>query len=483
MLGGAAQQIRLASRNLVREVDKASFKVGTCSKPDLRSGTAPLAVLSAAAPEDRCGSGRARVNPCTPGGQFFCRGSQNGLTCRSLHIQHGWAFGDGPSLRALSSQADELAKGSPDCKEWNPSLASPTNRKADAPGDRSKWQTRQSGYVEGNENGDESSRGHKWAKGSGDKHQQGGMHNAWANYSSWFKGPAEGKNSADSPQASMAKVGQVVWDEVKNAILPKEAVLSATRAREGTISYGEAASGGPSHLVVAEQRKSAFWKLLEDAFQSSPLFRRLEGLKDHQVFSRGREIAAGLRDRWEASDHPMMHKIQDVQDRLFTEPEAARVMREIRLRDPSFDMVAFLTSVKADIPAIITAYLEGKEAVLRQHCTQEMSERLVGMYRHYEAQGTRQDPTLLFVSDVELFDATYVEQQPVVVVTFSCQQINCLRDKFGNVVDGGEDEIHQVYYAWALQQDEQGAFGPGGGLLPPRWQLREMMIRGCHNLL
>lgn len=158
-------------------------------------------------------------------------------------------------------------------------------------------------------------------------------------------------------------------------------------------------------------------------------------------------------------------------------------MRRIRIRDNTFDMVRFLRSVKDDVPIIITAYLEGKEAVLQQHCTEEMTERLIGMYKHYEAQGSRQDPTLLFVSDVELFDATFVENEPIIVVTFSCQQINCLRDKFGNVVDGREDEIHQVYYAWALQQDEHGAFDADGHLLPPRWQLREMMIRGFHNLL
>jgi len=41
----------------------------------------------------------------------------------------------------------------------------------------------------------------------------------------------------------------------------------------------------------------------------------------------------------------------------------------------------------------------------------------------------------------------------------------------------------KVYYAWALEQDEQGALDNEGNLLPPRWQLREMMIRGFHALL
>lgn len=69
------------------------------------------------------------------------------------------------------------------------------------------------------------------------------------------------------------------------------------------------------------------------------------------------------------------------------------------------------------------------------------------------------------------------------VVQFTCQQINCTRDAFGNVVDGRPDEVHRVYYYWALQQEKQGFVGSDGGYHPPRWQLREMLIRGMHHLL
>ena len=41
----------------------------------------------------------------------------------------------------------------------------------------------------------------------------------------------------------------------------------------------------------------------------------------------------------------------------------------------------------------------------------------------------------------------------------------------------------RVYYYWALQQERQGYVGADGGYHPPRWQLREMLIRGMHHLL
>lgn len=77
-----------------------------------------------------------------------------------------------------------------------------------------------------------------------------------------------------------------------------------------------------------------------------------------------------------------------------------------------------------------------------------------------------------------------LRSEPICVVSFACQQINCVRDSFGNVVEGRADEIHQVHYAWALQQEVHGAPDPlTGAWRPPRWQLREMLIRGSMPLL
>lgn len=49
---------------------------------------------------------------------------------------------------------------------------------------------------------------------------------------------------------------------------------------------------------------------------------------------------------------------------------------------------------------------------------------------------------------------------PIVLVHFMCQQINCVRNKEGEVVEGGEDEIRANSYIVALQReynDEEGA--------------------------
>ena len=93
------------------------------------------------------------------------------------------------------------------------------------------------------------------------------------------------------------------------------------------------------------------------------------------------------------------------------------------------------------------------------------------------------DTNMLDISDVELHDLQLFEDDPVVVVRFNAQQINCFRDKFDNVVEGSPDDVHRVVYVWALRQGKAGFVGKDGRLYPPQWQISEMAVGVAQKLL
>jgi import inner membrane translocase subunit TIM44 len=90
-------------------------------------------------------------------------------------------------------------------------------------------------------------------------------------------------------------------------------------------------------------------------------------------------------------------------------------------------------------------------------------------------QGLYEDPTILFTGEPELVELKMVEEQPLVVVQFACQQLKCTRDKFGNVMDGSPNSIQKVFYFWGLQQEENPVVLPDGRVLPPRFVIKDMM--------
>ena len=75
-----------------------------------------------------------------------------------------------------------------------------------------------------------------------------------------------------------------------------------------------------------------------------------------------------------------------MKDTLFSESEMASALREIRSRDPRFDMVLFLQRLKKDVPLVIKGSLEGDAPLLKQHCAPEMVERFSGIFAAQQAQ-------------------------------------------------------------------------------------------------
>ena len=44
-------------------------------------------------------------------------------------------------------------------------------------------------------------------------------------------------------------------------------------------------------------------------------------------------------------------------------------------------------------------------------------------------------------------------RSPIIVVQFMAQQINCIRNKEGDVIEGAPDDIRAYYYVMAFQRD------------------------------
>lgn len=278
--------------------------------------------------------------------------------------------------------------------------------------------------------------------------------------------------------------------EVAAAIMPLPRTESATRARPDGLRPAEPTGGGPSAVMVVQEKQSAWqkqWHNMQSKLGEHPFFRsfmeRAKVLGNNPVVEKGRNLREDIRERWETTENPTVQKFQDMKDNFMSETEPAQALKEIRFRDPSFDMVKFLYNLKVDVPIVIQAYLRGQVDILKQHCSADMVERLSGIIAAQQAQGLHSDPTILDTSEVELVDIKFLEEDPVVVTQFTCQQINCSRDKFGNVVEGRPDDVQRVYYYWALAMDHGGFVGSDGKHYPPRWQLKEMMVRGMHNLL
>ncbi|KAH9729383.1 mitochondrial import inner membrane translocase subunit TIM44-2 [Citrus sinensis] len=282
------------------------------------------------------------------------------------------------------------------------------------------------------------------------------------------------KSSISSPKFTLAfqklKEAKVVDLAKKGYDIVKDE-LSGSPSKRKHLEYTPSPSwtgekSTRTDLVVTPSKKS-MWSKLKEKMQGYPVFKRITGISE-PVVTKGQEIAEDVRERWETSDNPIVHKIQDMNETIFQETDAAASIKEIRRRDPSFSLPDFVSEVQEAIRPVLSAYMKaslsffeideiGDVETLKKYCSPEVIERCKAEHTAYQSHGI-------------FFDNR-----------FQTQQIYCVRDKHGTITEGGKDTIQTVYYAWAMQQVDAEELGED--VLYPIWKLREMQQLGVQALI
>ena len=191
-------------------------------------------------------------------------------------------------------------------------------------------------------------------------------------------------DSKDVPPGENAAFGYfkrfsvLVQEELKDMFDMTETDVSTTRRRPERKE--EEYTGTTDVAVTKAPPKTGWskrWDEVKDQAKTTAFFQKVLGLKEHKIVKRANEVADDLRDRWETSDSAFVHKIQD----NLQETEFAAATREIRVRDPTFDMVEFLRNIRQDIRPVMNAYLKGDMDVLKEHCSSEVCERVQAQQR------------------------------------------------------------------------------------------------------
>ena len=277
------------------------------------------------------------------------------------------------------------------------------------------------------------------------------------------------------------KVVEAFKEEYRLAMMdPGDAAAERRKQSAGYVAPGPVDEyTGTTAVATARRKKSAFETFAEKTGATS-VFAKLSALRRSGAFKKGSDVLEDIRERWETSDSPIVHRIQDMQEGLFTETEQAEAYRAIRQRQPEFNINGFLAEVRRDVPKVLGAYLKGDmEALQRTNTSKEMLERMGGQMRVWQSEQQFVDPRILHLSELELVEVRLMEGEPLVVLQFSCQQINCVRNKRGEIVDGAEDDIQAVHYLWAMQLSPKDFVADDGREYSAQtWQLREMVLRG-----
>merc|ERR1719464_1251761 len=184
-------------------------------------------------------------------------------------------------------------------------------------------------------------------------------------------------------------------------------------------------------------------------------------------------FGAGLRDM------PFLSSVFDnpLFEQLFGESEIAASIREMKEVDARFLLEEFAEDVEFVVaPHILSSYLEGNQEALEKHCGDAAYAAVNASIKARKQQRLTLDTSILAgPKDIELKGAKLMEKgSPCFIWTFNAQQVNCLRDHQGNIVEGAVDDIRTVHYAMAVTRHPELETLD----LEYPWQVSELAILG-----
>lgn len=128
-------------------------------------------------------------------------------------------------------------------------------------------------------------------------------------------------------------------------------------------------------------------------------------------------------------------------------------LTQIQIADQSFSPESFISGARAAFEMIVQAFAEGDTKTLRPLLANEVYEDFAG------AIGTRQEnkqtleTTLVGIESADIVEAELQGRTAFITVKFISEQVNVLRDKDGELVEGDPNRVTKVTDVWTFARN------------------------------
>ncbi|MCB9958665.1 MAG: Tim44/TimA family putative adaptor protein [Rhodospirillaceae bacterium] len=138
-------------------------------------------------------------------------------------------------------------------------------------------------------------------------------------------------------------------------------------------------------------------------------------------------------------------------------------LTQIQIADPNFDPGAFLSGARAAFGMIVEAYAQGDTATLRPLLGDELYDEFSDAIRQRMNLHQTLETRIESFRDAEIVGARLEGRTAIVSVRFTTEQVVCLRDGTGEVIDGSPDERIDVTDIWTFSRNTRAS--------DPTWML------------
>ena len=148
-----------------------------------------------------------------------------------------------------------------------------------------------------------------------------------------------------------------------------------------------------------------------------------------------------------------------------TDADLKAGLTQIRLADHRFELQSFLAGSSKAFEMIVEGFAGGDKDALRPLLADEVYEGFARAIDERQAAGQTLDTQLIAVRKAEVVEAGMQGTVARVLVRFTSEQVNVLRDAEGKPVEGDSGTAEEVVDLWTFERDTRSS--------DPNWELVE----------
>lgn len=267
----------------------------------------------------------------------------------------------------------------------------------------------------------------------------------------------------------------------KAAQAQRDSATASQQQKAEAADFAAKAAEAAAEAAAAEaDPKAAAERLAEAKFKADAAAKAAEEMDPGSAVVVSKTQDGSSWDRFGAGlrDMPFLSNVFEnpLFERMFGESEIAASIREMKDIDPHFFIQDFAEEIEEVVaPHIVQSFLEGNQDSLELHCGEAAFAAVNASIKARMTNKMSLDTAILAgPKEVELKGAQRMDKGPPCFIwTFNTQQVNCLRDREGDIIEGAIDDIRTVYYAMAVTRHPELE-----KTLEYPWQVTEMAIVG-----
>lgn len=148
------------------------------------------------------------------------------------------------------------------------------------------------------------------------------------------------------------------------------------------------------------------------------------------------------------AETPSPTKEEDIKYAAF-----ADTLQKMRTIDPSFHTGDFLSGARTAFEMVIDAFSKNKRDQLKSLLAPDVYREFTANLDALQKDGKRAETTLIALTEADIVRIELTGTKAQITVRFMSEQVQVVRDKDGNIVEGNASQTQMVEDEWVFERD------------------------------